>query len=155
MEKRSMKNIMIAGLAAAGLMLGAGCEKKGGAGTTGGTTGKKTTDAIKGAAKDAANAAGDLAARAKEEAVATAQGLYESASAEFDTLADKVSKSTAPEKAAWEKLVDGVKTQLGEAKTKLEEMRPDNADWKKLSGEFSALMTKIGDSIKSIASQVK
>lgn len=143
-----MKSLLMVGIAAAGLLL-VGCDKKGGSGK------QTTTDSLKNAAKDAGKAVGDLAARAKEEAVATAQDLYEKTSNEVDALADKISQSASAEKPAWEKLVEGVKTQLTEAKAKLEEMRPDNSDWKKISAEFSSLMTKAGESLKSLASQVK
>jgi hypothetical protein len=146
---KSLKLVAVVGAGLAVALAGSGCEKKGDASK------KTTTGAINDAAKGAAGAVADAAARAKEEAVAAAQELYESTSTEFDALAAKVSSSTSPEKPVWQGLVDGVKAQLGEAKTKLESMRDENADWKKLSTEFSALMTKIGDGIKSLASQVK
>ena len=146
-KENDMKKLMIVGVASLAALCAAGCKEK--------STPKGTTDALKDAAKNAANSVGDLAARAKEETVAAAQDLYESTAAEVDQLAKKVSESSSEQKPAWQKLVDDVKAQLGEAKTKLEAMRPDDADWKKLSSEFTSIMTKVGDSIKSLVSQVK
>lgn len=146
---KSLKLVAVVGAGLAVALAGAGCKKESEANK------KTTTGAINDAAKGAAGAVADAAARAKEEAVAAAQELYESTMTEVDALAAKVSGSSSPEKPVWQGLVDGVKAQLGEAKTKLESMRDENADWKKLSTEFSALMTKVGESVKALASQVK
>lgn len=130
-----------------------GCEKKKPSPTPApGSSGvNSATDAL----NNATATMKKTAARLQEEAVGAAEGLYDSAKEEFDALADRISKSESPEKSTWQQLADGVKSQLAAAKDKLETMRDENADWKKLSGEFGELMKGIGDSIKSLASKVK
>jgi hypothetical protein len=129
------------------------CEKKNPNPTpaAGSNTGNAASDAI----GNAANAIKKTAAQVHEEAVAAANNLYDSAREEFDGLADRISNSESPEKSTWQQLADGISARLDTAKEKLEAMRDENSDWKKLSAEFSDMMKDIGDSIKSLASKIK
>jgi hypothetical protein len=135
--------------AATGLM---GCDKKGSSNPPAGGTGSKSTSDM---LKSAGEKVDEVAKQAKEKAVAAAQDVYDAAKKEYDALAAKVSASSSPEKPLWQKAVDGVNEQLEEAGKKLNELKAENSDWKKISEEISSLMTKAKDGIKSLASQVK
>lgn len=152
-----MKTTLVAVLCA-GFAFGlAACEKKTATPPTAGNTHapNSTTDAIKNAAAGAADAVKDGAAQAKDTAVKTAENLFNSAKQEFDALAAKVANSSSPEKPVWERLVDNVKGHFTTAQEKLSAMRQDNADWSKLSDEFSSIMKQISDGVSSLASKVK
>jgi hypothetical protein len=150
------KMCIFGGVSAALVLAASGCETKEapkpappkGADTT---PPNKTVDAV----NDAAAAVDSAAKDAKDKAVAAAQDLYDSAKRELDELAAKVSSSSSLEKPLWERAVDGVKSQFGEAERKLGDLKADNTDWERLSGEFSTLMTRAREGLKSLASQVK
>lgn len=133
-----------------------GCEeKKPTTPTSGGTAPKGIGDSIKDAAKNAGETIDKAATQAKDKAVAAAEDLYNSTKSEFDALASKVSSSNSPQKPMWQTAVDSVKSHFNDAEKKLGELKADNSDWQKISGELSSLMTKIKEGIQSLASQVK
>ncbi len=156
-----MKTMRMLGVACSVAAMGLiGCEKKESPKPappkgTGTDVLKGTTDAVKDAAKGAGETVEKAAKEAKDKAVAAAQDVYDSAKKELDALAAKVSGSSSPEKPLWQKALDGVKAQFGDAEKKLGDMKADNSDWAKISEELSTLMTKAKESLQSLASQVK
>ena len=131
----------------------AGCEKKTPTPTpaSGSNRGSSASDVI----GNAADALKKTAAQVHEEAVASANVLYDRAKEEFETLTRRINDSESPEKSTWQQLADGVRAKLAAAGEKLDAMRDENSDWKKLSAEFGEMMKDVGDSIKSLASKIK
>ena len=47
------------------------------------------------------------------------------------------------------------KAQFSDVDTKFSDLKADKSDWKKIGDELNALLTRINDGIRSLASQVK
>jgi hypothetical protein len=142
----------IMSVAAASLLLSVGCEEKKSTPPPAPNKTGATTPTV----PDAGKAVGDMAAGAKDKAVAGYQKVVDEAKTQVDSWTAKV-KDAAPDKQpAMQSALDKAKASLDEAGKKLADFKSNaGADWQKLSSDVGASVDNLKKQLSDAAAQFK